>query len=115
MVAAVPAQVTKILPRPPAACGYLLPTAHYPLSFCRPFVFLVLQIPFPACPTTPSFVFMYLQTPWRATPLSSHPYKTPGVSPLPATSVLRSQCLLGCGFSRRSPLPLCFHRLAASL
>src|SRR5258708_6292639 len=40
-----------------------LPSTRYPLSFCL------------------SFIFTYLQIPWRATPLFSHPYKTPGSVP----------------------------------
>jgi hypothetical protein len=36
--------------RPHAPCHYSLPTTHYPLSFCRPFVFILLRIAFPASP-----------------------------------------------------------------
>jgi hypothetical protein len=120
MVAAVPAQTSKLRPRPPAtACrrynDYLLPTAHYPLSFCHPFVFLVLQIPSPACPTTLSFVFMYLQIPCPATPLFSHPYKTPGChpSPRPLCSDLSALCVAVFPAARHFPFafislpPLC--------
>jgi hypothetical protein len=58
---------------------------NYPLPahrFSSPFVFILLQIPFPA------------------TLFVSHPYKPRGIF---------------CALSRHSPLPLCFHQLAASL
>jgi hypothetical protein len=60
-----------------------------PFNFCQPcpprraFVFITIQIPLRACPPKWPLSFIYLQTPWRATPFFSHPYKTPGVSPLP--------------------------------
>jgi len=81
MVALVPAQIPNLRPRLPAASlrrsslPLLATRPHYPLSFCRPFVFILLQNHFPA------------------TPLFSHPCKTAGVSPIrfPASTSHRSQ------------------------
>src|SRR5260370_41315769 len=77
MVARVPAQSQKLVPQLPSDRAATLTAESIPPGFhashlhgsrftysCRPFVFIFLQIPSPA------------------PPLFSHPYKTPGVSPL---------------------------------
>jgi hypothetical protein len=76
---------------------YPLLTTHYPLSS--------------------SFVFITLRNPFPANPLYSHPYKTPGVPPLPSFLSQASRplclCALRCLPTAGRQIPS-FQELAAS-
>jgi len=82
MVAPVPPQISKLRPvypphRPSAPCQLSLPTTCCRLSFGHPFVFMLLQIPLPA------------------SPLFSHPSKSPGGVGVQASNLPPNSCLCG--------------------
>ena len=82
MVAPVPPQISKLRPvypphRPSAPCQLSLPTTCCRLSFGHSFVFMLLQIPLPA------------------SPLFSHPSKSPGGVGVQASNLPPNSCLCG--------------------
>jgi hypothetical protein len=94
----------------PKVYPHLLFLPSYP-PLCHAFIFINLQIRSLACPPTQPFIFIYLQIPFPANPLDSHPYKIPGCHPTHPFHP-RAQCPV-------FPLSLsqisCFQQLADSL